>query len=71
MVLTISVSTSRSKIDSMEWEGLSQADTACRLGFTQRKGNQWLALPMLPQVQKKRILAMGDRWERRVVTGGG
>lgn len=55
----------------MEWEGLSQADTACRLGFTQRKGNQWLALPMLPQVQKKRILAMGDRWERRVVTGGG
>ena len=52
----------------MEREGLSQADLARKHGISRTRVNQWLSLLKLPGKEIRRILAMGDNWERRLIT---
>jgi hypothetical protein len=55
-------------IDEMEREGLTQAELAQKHGMSRARVNQWLSLLQLPVGERRRILAMGDHWDRRVVT---
>jgi len=52
----------------MRRERISQSELARRHGLTRARVNQWLSLLQLPVGERRRILAMGDHWERRVVT---
>jgi len=52
----------------MKREDLSQADLARKHGISRTRVNQWLALLKLPEGERKRVLAMGDYWDRRVLT---
>ena len=54
--------------EEMKRENLTQAELARRHGMTRARVNQWLSLLKLPEGERKRILAMGDHWDRRVVT---
>jgi hypothetical protein len=54
--------------DEMEREGLTQAELAQKHEISRTRVNQWLSLLQLPVGERRRILAMGDNWERRVVT---
>ena len=52
----------------MKNDGLTQAELARKHGMTRARVNQWLSLLKLPEGERRRILAMGDHWARRVVT---
>ena len=52
----------------MRREGITQAELARKHGISRARVNQWLSLLKLPEGERKRILSMGDHWERRVVT---
>jgi hypothetical protein len=52
----------------MRRERISQSELARRHGLTRARVNQWLSLLQLPVGERRRILAMGDNWERQVLT---
>jgi len=52
----------------MRRERISQSELARRHGMTRARVNQWLSLLRLPVGERRRILAMGDHWGRRVLT---
>ncbi len=52
----------------MELEGLSRADLARRFGCSRARVTQKLNLLNLPRDLLLEIEAMGDYWERRLVT---
>jgi hypothetical protein len=54
--------------DEMEREGLIQAELALKHGISRARVSQWLSLLQLPVGDRRRILAIGDNWERRVLT---
>lgn len=54
--------------EEMSREGITQAELARKHGLSRARVNQWLSLLRLPVGEKRRIMAMGDHWERRVVT---
>ena len=54
--------------DEMSREGLTQAELARKHGLSRARVNQWLSLLRLPERDKRRIQAMGDHWERRLLT---
>lgn len=54
--------------NEMRREGLTQAELARKLGISRARVNQWLSLLLLSEGEKKRIQAMGDNWDRRVVS---
>ena len=55
----------------MELEGLSRADLAMRFGCSRARVTQKLNLLNLPRDLLLEIEAMGDYWERRLVTERG
>ena len=57
--------------EQMRRAGLTQADLARKLGISRARVNQWLSLLKLHEGEKRRILAMGDHWERRLLTERG
>jgi len=54
--------------DEMEREGLTQAELAKKHSISRARVNQWLSLLQLPVGERRRILAMGDNWDRRLLT---
>jgi len=54
--------------DEMKSEGLNQVELAQKHGVSRARVNQWLSLLRLPAGEKRRIIAMGDNWERRLLT---
>ena len=54
--------------EEMRKEDLTQADLARKHGISRARVNQWLSLLKLPEREKRQILAMGDHWDRQVVT---
>jgi transcriptional regulator with XRE-family HTH domain len=55
----------------MRREGLSQSELARMHGISRVRVNQWLSLLDLPRLEIEKVLAMGDYWERRLVTERG
>jgi len=49
-------------------DGISRAELARRHGLSRARVTQWLSLMELPRIEIERVLAMGDYWERRLVT---
>ena len=49
-------------------DGVTQAELARRHGMTRARVTQWLSLLDLPKLEIERVLAMGDYWERRLLT---
>lgn len=54
--------------EEMRREGLTQAELARKHGISRTRVNQWLSLLKLTNKETRRILAMGDHWERRLLT---
>ena len=52
-------------------EGLTQAELALKHGISRARVNQWLSLLKLPGKEIRRILSIGDNWDRRLVTERG
>jgi len=52
----------------MKREGLTQAELSRKHGISRARVNQWLALLRLQTGKRMRILAMGDHWEKRLLT---
>ncbi len=52
----------------MELDNLTKAELARMLGISRARVTQILNLLKLPEELKEEIEAMGDNWERRVVT---
>ena len=52
----------------MRREGFSQSELARKHGISRVRVNQWLSLLDLPKLEIEKVLAMGDYWERRLVT---
>jgi ParB-like chromosome segregation protein Spo0J len=52
----------------MEMEELSRADLARKLGLFRARVTQMLNLLKLPEILISEIVAMGDNWERRLMT---
>jgi len=52
----------------MKREGLTQVELARKHGISRARVNQWLSLLKLSAGERKRILEMGDHWERQVIT---
>lgn len=55
----------------MSREGLTQVELARKHGLSRARVNQWLSLQKLPEKKIRQILAMGDYWDRRLVTERG
>jgi len=49
-------------------DNLTRKQLAERHGITSDRVTQWLCLLKLPDEEKARILALGDYWERQLVT---
>jgi transcriptional regulator with XRE-family HTH domain len=49
-------------------DSLTRKQLAERHGISSDRVTQWLCLLKLPDHEKARILALGDYWERQVVT---
>jgi len=49
-------------------DDLTRKQLAERHGITSDRVTQWLCLLKLPDEEKARILALGDYWERQIVT---
>lgn len=54
--------------EEMKRDGISRAELARRHRMSRARVTQWLSLLDLPRLEIKRVLAMGDYWERRLVT---
>jgi DNA-binding transcriptional regulator LsrR (DeoR family) len=54
--------------EEMRREGLTQTELSRKLQISRTRVNQWLSLLKLPKRETVRILAMGDHWERRLLT---
>ena len=52
----------------MNTDHLTRQQLAARHGISLDRVIQWLALLNLPQAQLEEIVALGDYWERRLVT---
>ncbi len=52
----------------MKRDGISQAELARRHGLSRERVYQWLTLLELPRREIERLKAMGDNWERRLLT---
>jgi len=52
----------------MDREGLTQAELARKHGISRARVNQWMSLLRLPESEKRRFLAMGDNWDRKIFT---
>jgi hypothetical protein len=57
--------------EEMNKLGLTQAELALKHGISRARANQWWSLLKLPGMEIRRILAMGDSWERRLLTERG
>jgi hypothetical protein len=53
---------------TMEYEELSKADVARKLGYSRARVTQLLNLLNLPQEFMLEIMEMGDHWDRQLVT---
>jgi ParB-like chromosome segregation protein Spo0J len=49
-------------------EGINRAELAQRLGVSRARVTQWLKLLELPRDMQRKAEAMGDNWNRQVVT---
>jgi hypothetical protein len=54
--------------DRMLAEGISRAELARRLGVSRARVTQWLDLLELPEKVLREAEALGDNWNRQVVT---
>jgi len=54
--------------EEMQREGVSQAELARRHGLSRARVHQWLSLLVLPKREIERLKAMGDNWEKRLLT---
>ena len=54
--------------EEMKRGGLTQTELARKHGLSRARVNQWLSLLKLPKREIRRIHAMGDHWEQRLVT---
>ncbi len=54
--------------DEMRREGLNQAELARKHGISRARVNQWMVLLKMPEGKKRSILAMGDYWNRQIIT---
>jgi hypothetical protein len=52
----------------MAEEGISQAELARRLGVSRARVCQWISVLELPDEMLAEMEALGDYWDRRVVT---
>ena len=57
--------------EELKRDGISRAELARRHGMSRARLTQWLSLLDLPRLEIERFLAMGDYWERRLVTERG
>jgi len=57
--------------EELKHDGISRAELARRHGLSRARVTQWLSLMELPRIEIERVLAMGDYWERRLVTERG
>jgi transcriptional regulator with XRE-family HTH domain len=57
--------------EEMKRDGISRAELARRHGLSRARVTQWLSLMELPRIEIERILAIGDYWDRRLVTERG
>ncbi len=57
--------------EELKRDGISRAELARRHGMSRARVTQWLSLLDLPRLEIERVLAMGDYWERRLVTERG
>ena len=49
-------------------DNLTRRQLAEKHGITSDRVTQWLCLLKLPEDEKERIIALGDNWDRQVVT---
>ncbi len=49
-------------------DNLTRKQLAERHGISSDRVTQWLCLLKLPEDEKERIIALGDNWDRQVVT---
>ena len=54
--------------EEMLRDGISQAELARRHGISRARVHQWLSLLELPKREIERLKAMGDNWEKRLLT---
>jgi len=54
--------------DEMKRDRISQAELARRHGLSRARVHQWLSLLELPKKDIERLKAMGDNWQRRLLT---
>jgi len=54
--------------DRMTTEGINRAELARRLGVSRARVTQWLELLELPERVLREVEALGDHWQRQVVT---
>jgi len=54
--------------DRMLAEGISRSELARRLGVSRARVTQWLELLELPAGKLEEIAALGDSWNRQVMT---
>ena len=54
--------------DRMLAEGINRAELARRLGMSRARVTQWLDLLELPEQVLREAEALGDNWNRRVMT---
>ncbi|MCD6588960.1 MAG: hypothetical protein J7K88_10475 [Candidatus Fermentibacteraceae bacterium] len=54
--------------DELVRDDLTRKQLAERHRISSDRVTQWLCLWKLPEEDKERILALGDNWERQVVT---
>jgi len=52
----------------MTTEGINRAELARRLGVSRARVTQWLELLELPERVLREVEALGDHWQRQVVT---
>jgi transcriptional regulator with XRE-family HTH domain len=57
--------------EELKRDGISKAELARRHGMSRARVTQWLSLLDLHRLEIERVLAMGDYWERRMVTERG
>jgi hypothetical protein len=54
--------------DEMTRGGISQAELARKLGLSRTRVHQWLSLLELPKKDIERLKAMGDNWDKMLIT---